>query len=82
MKNKLTVAVLALSAILLAGCRTAGRVYPTYDPTTAQGDQTISQKEYVNQTLQWQQEQQERDRLINNSRINNRNTRRRWWQWW
>ncbi len=77
--KKLILAALVIYAILLAGCRTAGPVCPTCDPSSASGaDEITSQKEYMNKTLQWQKDQQSMDKSINNSRIKNR--KKTWWQ--
>jgi len=78
--NKLIIIASVLSVVLLTGCRTTDWTsYPTYNPTTFQADEQASQLEYINKTLQWQQDQQSRDKFINDSRIKKKN---RWWQWW
>jgi len=79
--NKLAVFLVALAIVLLTGCRTAHQsYYPVYDPATVQSDEQSAQQEYIRDTIQWQQDQQNRDRLINNSRIKKKK-RFLWWQW-
>jgi hypothetical protein len=78
--NRLTVFLVSLTVVLLTGCRTAHySYYPMYDPAIVQSDEQTAQQEYIRNTLQWQQDQQNRDRLINNNRIKKR--RFLWWLW-
>ncbi len=79
--NKPIIAAVLLFSIMLAGCRTTGGAYyPNYNPAEFQGDEQAAQQEYLNNTLEWQKEQQKKDKLYNDGRIKNR--RKPWWRWW
>ncbi|HNS32386.1 MAG TPA: hypothetical protein PKN36_05375 [bacterium] len=75
--NKLIIVLLFLSGILMSGCRTTrGSYYPAYNPPL-QADEASRQK-YFDRASQWQEQQRNRDRIINNEK----NYPQPWWRWW
>ncbi len=81
--NKMILICLLLSAVLLAGCRTPNMTsYTSYRYQPYMGDQQTAQQEYLKNVQKWQEKQQNLDRFINNTMVDEVKKKRHWWQWW